>query len=454
MAADRRDTDLHKPDGTIFQGEKIGHANKESHIRRRDGVIFKGDEIGYADPEKNVRRRDGVILKGDIVGKIKKDRAHAPDGLVFAGEQWGYVDDDGNIRQRDGLIFQGRIIGKMRGHNKEAALGFYVLRFNELVERFNQLEQEARRGDFKGKYLGRVRRMLELVPNFDGLGDIDNLIRRLRVLETELADEIHRQKQIKVRAKETIVREAERQSESSDWKAAGAEIKALQARWKEIGSAGNDDERLWQQFRSACDHFFTRRSAHFDELDRQRHHNAGRKRELCSAVESLRYSDDYKSAIARVKELQSTWKTIGPAPKDQDDELWNNFRHACDAVFHAAQRDWEHRHADYEARKADRERRHDEWERKQNEWCEKMHDTLRAKREQVARLRESVDHDEGNVMRWRDTIDDLRPGGRADEIRDSLESKISDVEDRIQAKERKIREIEDDIEQIESKLRG
>ena len=41
-------------------------------------------------------------------------------------------------------------------------------------------------------------------------------------------------------------------------------------------------------------------------------------------------------------------------------------------------------------------------------------------------------------------INNLRTGGRADEIRDSLEDKISNVEDRIPSKEQKIRENDDD----------
>jgi chromosome segregation ATPase len=452
--ADQKDTHVHKPDGTIAKGEKIGHANKEARIRRRDGLIFPGEEMGYVDREKNVRRPDGILFKGEVVGKVKGTAAHAKDGVIFEGEQWGYVDDDGNVRQRDGVIFRGRVIGKMRGHNKEGALGFYVLRFKELVDRFEQLEQEAGRAEHKGKYIGRVRHMLSYVPEFDGLGDFDGLIRRLKQLEDDLVGEVERHRRSKVTAKDALIREAERWSNSSEWKTAATELKSLQGRWKEVGSAGNDEEALWQRFRAACDRFFERRTAHFDALDRQRAHNAAQKEQLCSTVESLRHSDDLKAAASRVKDLQGQWKTIGPAPKDVDDRLWNRFRHACDEVFAAAHRQWERRHSEYEARKAERERNHAEWERKQQEWRAKMHDTVRAKREQASRLRESIEHDEGNVSRWRDTIDSLRPGGRADEIQDSLEAKISDVEDRIRSKEAKLREIESDIEDIEARLRG
>jgi hypothetical protein len=444
---DRNVTDLHKPDGLIFEGDKIGHANTESRIRKHDGLIFKGDEIGYVDPEGKVRRPDGFIFKGDAVGQIKGASAHAEDGLIFDGELWGYVDDEANIRQRDGILFRGRIIGKMRGHNKAAALGFYVLRFRNLVDRFEQLEQEARQTEFKGKALGKVRYMLGYVPEFDGLGDFDDLIRRLKRLEENLAREVEHVHRSRVDQKEGLIREAERWSNSSEWKTAGNEIKALQSRWKQISSADKDEERLWQSFRSVCNIFFQRRSTHFEEQDRQRRHNAARKEGLCSTVESLRYSQDLKHAKEEVRQLQNAWKEIGPAPQEVDQHLWHRFRKACDEVFAAAQREWE-RH------QQERERKHDEWERKQREWRQKLQDVLRAKREQRGRLRESIEHDEGNIERWRDTIDNLRPGGRADEIRDNLEEKISDVEDRIRSKERKISEIDDDIDDIEAKLRG
>jgi hypothetical protein len=437
--ADRKDTDLHRPDGIIARGEKVGHANEESHIRRRDGLIFKGEEIGYVDRAKNIRRPDGIVFKGDVVGAIKGKAAHAKDGIVFDGEQWGYIDADGNVRQRDGIFFRGRVIGKMRGSNKEAALGFYVLRFKNLVDRFEQLEQEARRTDQKGKYIGKVRHMLSYVPEFDGLGDFDGLLRRLRALETDLTSEVESNRLSKARAKEALIHEAERWNHCDDWKSAAAQLKTLQGRWKEIGSAGADEDALWQRFRSACDGFFERRKEHFSALDRQRDRNAAQKEQLCSTAESLRYSSDMKAAVSKVKDLQAEWKTIGPAPREVDDRLWSRFRHACDHIFSSAHHEWE--------------RKHEEWEQKQHEWRDKMRDTLRAKREHASRLRESINHDEENISRWRDTIDNLRPGGRADEIRDSHESKISDVEERISSKSQKLREIENDIDDIEAKLR-
>jgi hypothetical protein len=91
-------------------------------------------------------------------------------------------------------------------------------------------------------------------------------------------------------------------------------------------------------------------------------------------------------------------------------------------VFATAHRDWERRDSEYEARKAERERKHEEWGRKQQEWRDRMRDTLRAKREKASRLREMK-----QTSLDRTTQANQRPGGSADEIRDSLEDQISDV---------------------------
>jgi hypothetical protein len=430
--ADDKNTDIHKPDGIFIAGEKVGHADAESRIRKRDGLIFRGEEIGYIDAEKQVRRPDGIVFKGQVLGKIIGEAVHDRDGLLFDGEKWGYVDGDGNIRQRDGIFFRGRIIGKMRGRNKDAALGFFVLRFKELEDRFEHLEREARQAEHKGRYVGKIRHMLSYVPEYDGLGDFDELIKRLKNLESDLVGELDGKRRQKVNAKEALIAEAERWSYSTDWKSASAELRLLQSRWKAIGRTGVEEERLWQHFRSSCDRFFQRRSAHFEELNHERARNASLKEELILIAESLRHSDDLKSAAGRVKNLQQQWKGIGPASKDLEPRLWDHFRHACDQVFEAS---------------------HQEWERKNREWRDRMHDVLRAKREQVSRLRGSIEHDEENISRWRHTIHNLRPGGRADEIEDSLEGKIVDVEDRIASKQEKLREIENAIDEIEEKLR-
>jgi hypothetical protein len=65
--------------------------------------------------------------------------------------------------------------------------------------------------------------------------------------------------------KEALCVRAEAVAESTEWETAAAEIKRLQAEWKTIGPVKKTRaEAIWQRFRAACDHFFTRYAQRHD----------------------------------------------------------------------------------------------------------------------------------------------------------------------------------------------
>ena len=424
----KKDTDIHKPDGFIFGGEKIGHGDEQRKIRKADGAFSRGEEMGYIDSDGKIRRKDGVFLRGDEIGQITDNKAHDTDGGFFNGEEWGYVDEQGNVRQKDGVIFRGRIIGKMKGKNTSVTLGFYVLRFKEMEDNFNKLENTVRSEENKAYYLGKVQHMLGYVQTADALGDFDGLIHRLKRLERDILNYIADNRG----RKEDIIRKAQTISRSTNWKVSADELVKLQEEWQKIRSAGRDhDEELWQRFRSAKNDFHRHRTEHFEKNRREEEGNNNQKERLCSDAESLIHSSDTKAAIDRVKQLQAEWNTIGHVPRDKAELLRNRFRNACDLVFQNARK---------------------QRERQQEEWRAKMKETLSRKCEQAISLRKSIEHDEENIERWKNTIYGLHDGGRADEIRRSLESKISDVEDTVSSKKSRLRDLEESIKEIERKL--
>nr|MBF0221977.1 DUF349 domain-containing protein [Desulfobulbaceae bacterium] len=120
---------------------------------------------------------------------------------------------------------------------------------------------------------------------------------------------------------------------STEWKKTAEAIKALQQQWKDIGKVPPEIElELYTLFREACDLFFTRRTAHYDQLDAQRQDNLQRKTELCEKIEKLVASPDI-SKRNKLQELQKQWKTIGRAPKDNEDAIWQRFRAASDSFY-------------------------------------------------------------------------------------------------------------------------
>jgi DNA polymerase III psi subunit len=136
---------------------------------------------------------------------------------------------------------------------------------------------------------------------------------------------------VNLKTKQTLCEEAERLAESSDWERTAADIRRLQAEWKQIGPVlQRHSKPLWARFRAPCNRFFERREAQREALGKQRETNAAAKVALCEMAEALADSTDWDEAAAEIKRLQAEWKQIGPVPREQSDTLWNRFRAACD----------------------------------------------------------------------------------------------------------------------------
>ncbi len=170
--------------------------------------------------------------------------------------------------------------------------------------------------------------------------------------------------------KEKLAEEAEALSNSDEWKKTGEALKELRLKWKEIGPCpGKVDRQLWNRFNSACDKFFKRKSLFIKEIKDERKENLSRKKELCIVLEALSrlvlpeyehkdYSPDeaamqlrvaldlkqevivpsnpkatWDRAMKKVKDIQKSWKKIGPVPKEYDESIWKRFKSACDVFF-------------------------------------------------------------------------------------------------------------------------
>ncbi len=110
--------------------------------------------------------------------------------------------------------------------------------------------------------------------------------------------------------KDALCIRAEALADSTDWDAAAAEIKQLQAEWKTIGPVKKSrSEAIWQRFRGACDRFFERYA--------QRHNAARAERvaareAICAELEAMGAANDGAEApadlLSTVRSLRGRWQ--------------------------------------------------------------------------------------------------------------------------------------------------
>ncbi len=118
-------------------------------------------------------------------------------------------------------------------------------------------------------------------------------------------------------------------------------LQKLHDEWRETGPVANEyKETLWERFKAASSRINKAHQEHFEGLKGEQQKNLELKTELCAATEELAAQPlttrkEWNRASDRLLEIQKTWKTIGFAPKKDNNRIYERFRTACDRFFEA-----------------------------------------------------------------------------------------------------------------------
>lgn len=136
-----------------------------------------------------------------------------------------------------------------------------------------------------------------------------------------------------LQTKINICRQAELLQDSEDWQTATNEILKLQKEWKESGAVPpKDSDKIWKQFRSACDHFFDRKNEHYKKLEIDFAEIIKAKE---SIIENLKVfmEENPQQAIEKLKEIQRQWSVSGHLPQKIQNKLYSEYKELIDAQF-------------------------------------------------------------------------------------------------------------------------
>ena len=157
----------------------------------------------------------------------------------------------------------------------------------------------------------------------------DKFFEAKRRFYAELKGEMDRNLQLK----QELCEAAEALAGSEEWKKATDELIALQARWKEIGAVSRrHSDAVWKRFRTACDSFFERKSAHFATVDGEYGENLQKKQAL---LDEMQAADVKAGGFELVREFQRRWSEIGFVPIKQKDAVQKRYKEVMDALFAA-----------------------------------------------------------------------------------------------------------------------
>ncbi len=109
--------------------------------------------------------------------------------------------------------------------------------------------------------------------------------------------------------------------------------------WKEIGPTTQDKkDEIWERFKNATDKINELRRDHYEKLQENQNNNLIAKTALCEKAEEILQIENktiknWQENTDNITQLLKVWKTIGPAPRKQNDEIWERFKVSLDTHF-------------------------------------------------------------------------------------------------------------------------
>ena len=140
-------------------------------------------------------------------------------------------------------------------------------------------------------------------------------------------------------AKLSLCEQAEALAMESQIVEAFRKLQKLHDEWRETGPVAIEfKETLWERFKEASSRINKRHQEHFEGLKAEQTKNLALKSELCEKTEALLMQPitsrkEWNKAGEELLEIQRVWKTIGYAPKKDNNRIYERFRAACDKFF-------------------------------------------------------------------------------------------------------------------------
>lgn len=228
--------------------------------------------------------------------------------------------------------------------------------------------------------------------------------------------------------KQALVAKVEEIKHSTDWKTATEKILNIQKEWKGLGNAGQRfEQKLWKDFRAACDHFFNAKQTHFSAQDAELVVNLEAKRALIEKIKTTTIPEDKKEALALLKQFAAEFNAIGFVPMKEKDAIYNAYREALNAH--------------YEKLKL-------EGEEQEKVMFQARLDTLKASpnadkvlARERADLMDKMNQLKSDILQYENNLGFFAKSKGADSLRKEVEGKIAASKRRIEEIQRKIKQL-------------
>ena len=226
-------------------------------------------------------------------------------------------------------------------------------------------------------------------------------------------------------AKRTLIAQANALRESTDWKATADQLMVLQKKWKESGHAGQKiEQKLWSEFRGACDAFFNARQKHYGEQDQEFETNLAAKQAIILQIENYTIPETKKQALDDLREFTTAFNAIGRVPIKVKDSIYNAYKTAIDTHYSKIKLEGaEKEKVMFQAR---------------IDTLSGSQDSARAFSREKSDIRQQIEGLKNEIRQYENNLGFFANSKGADELKKEVEAKINASKSKIEALKRKL----------------
>lgn len=264
----------------------------------------------------------------------------------------GRVDADGTVWVKDG---DWRSVGQVVDVDPAEALAFYEARYVDLESQVSLLEQRSKKSAPVRDLIAAVEKLVVALTDAHAVGDLASIRLRVGAVAETLGDLKTAQDEAnKAASEESLARRtaivdraeaiASQDAEKTHWRNSSTEMAALFQQWQEEQKLPHrvprkQADELWTRFRAARQTFDKASRAYFQTKGKADKDAKSAKTALCERAEAL--APQGAEGIPAYRRLLDEWKKAPrAAQRAVDNQLWDRFKAAGDALYNAGSEEW------------------------------------------------------------------------------------------------------------------
>lgn len=235
------------------------------------------------------------------------------------------------------------------------ALAFYEARYVDLESQVSLLEQRSKKSAPVRDLIAAVEKLVVALTDAHAVGDLASLRLRVGAVAETLGDLKTAQDEAnKAASEESLARRtaivdraeaiASQDAEKTHWRNSSTEMAALFQQWQEEQKLPHrvprkQADELWTRFRAARQTFDKASRAYFQTKGKADKDAKSAKTALCERAEAL--APQGAEGIPAYRRLLDEWKKAPrAAQRAVDNQLWDRFKAAGDALYNAGSEEW------------------------------------------------------------------------------------------------------------------